>query len=76
MAMVWLYAETNDPEKVASFATGILWMILPSFLLFIALPLLLRRGFPFGPSLLFALCLTAGGYAGLAYVLKKFGVDI
>ena len=51
LAMVWLYADTGDAEKVAELATGIFWLVLPSLALFIALPLLIRAGWGFAPSL-------------------------
>ena len=62
LAMVWLYADTGDAEKVAELATGIFWLVLPSLVLFIALPLLLRAGWDFAPSLLAAGALTVACY--------------
>jgi hypothetical protein len=45
--MTWLYLDTGDAEKVASLSIGIFGLVLPSLVLFIALPLLLRAGWPF-----------------------------
>jgi len=42
--MIWLYADTGDALRVADLASGIFWLVLPSLVLFIALPLLLRAG--------------------------------
>jgi hypothetical protein len=47
LAMIWLYVDTGDTEKVARLATGIFWLVLPSLVLFLALPLLLRAGVDF-----------------------------
>ena len=33
LAMIWLYADTGDAEKVADLATGIFWLVLPSLAL-------------------------------------------
>ena len=41
LAMIWLYVDTRDAEKVASLATSIFWLVLPSLVLLIALPILL-----------------------------------
>ena len=76
LAMVWLYADTKDPEKVAALAHGIFWLILPSLTLLLALPLLLRRGVPFWPSLFIGIALTAASYFVMIAVLKRFGIEI
>jgi len=44
LAMVWLYLDTKDVEKVSNLATSVFWLVLPSLVLFIALPLLLKQG--------------------------------
>lgn len=62
MAMIWLYNDTSDVEQVADFSTGILYLVIPSLTLFIALPVLLRRGVEFWPALGVACALTVGAY--------------
>jgi hypothetical protein len=76
LAMIWLYADTGDAQKVADLATGSFWLVLPSLALFIALPLLLRAGWPFAPSLLASGALTVACYFLMLAVLKRFGVAI
>ncbi len=76
LAFVWLYADTGDTEKVAALSIGIFWLVLPSLILFIALPLLLRAGVGFVPSLAVSVTLTAGGYALMLAILGRFGVEI
>lgn len=76
MAMAWLYADTRDPEKVAALAHSIFWLILPSLVLLLALPLLLRRGMGFVPSLFIASALTAVSYFLMIAVLKRFGIEL
>ena len=44
LAFVWLYLDTGDIQKVSSLSQGIFWLVLPSLLLFVVLPLLLRSG--------------------------------
>lgn len=75
LAIIWLYQDTADNEQVADFTSGILWMIIPSFALFISLPVLLNRGFEFWPALGIACGLTiAAYYAGLNLAQKYSGV--
>ncbi len=38
LAMVWLYVDTKDVEKISALATGIFWLVIPSLALFITLP--------------------------------------
>lgn len=62
LAIVWLWRETHDPLRIAAFATDILWLVLPSLLLFVVLPLMLRAGYAFWPSLLAGVLATLAGY--------------
>lgn len=76
LAITWLWADTKDPEKVASLAHGIFWLILPSLTLLFTLPILLRKGMPFGLSVLIGIVLTALSYYLMVMVLKRFGIEI
>ena len=76
LAMIWLYADTGDAEKIASFATGVFWLVIPSLILFITLPLLLRAGLGFAPSLAIAATLTITGYFLMFFVLRQLGITI
>ena len=76
LAFVWLYADTGEPEKVAALATGISWLVLPSLILFVALPLLLRANVPFAGALALSVLATAGGYAAMFAILRRFGIEI
>ena len=44
LAMLWLWRDTRDPERVAELSVGTFWFILPSLPLFIALPMLTASG--------------------------------
>jgi hypothetical protein len=76
LAMIWLYADTGDAQKVADLASGIFWLVLPSLALFIALPLMLRAGWPFAPSLAASTALTVACYFLMLAILKRLGVAI
>jgi len=72
LAMVWLYLDTGNPEKVAALASDILWLVLPSLLFFILLPVLLRNGMSFWLALGISASVTASGYALVVWLLGKF----
>lgn len=74
LAMIWLYVDTGDAEKVAQLAGGIFWLVLPSLALFIALPILLRAGWPFGLSMLASMALTVACYFLMIAILKRLDI--
>ena len=62
LSLTWLYEDTKDTIQVANFAESILWLILPSTLLFILLPYLLRQGWSFENSMLTGITATILAY--------------
>jgi hypothetical protein len=76
LAFVWLYGETGDTAKIASLSQSIFWYVLPSLVLFVALPLLLSRGFGFWPSLAIASALTFAAYLAMTAILTRFGIAL
>lgn len=75
LAMIWLYVDTKDVQRIDQFSTGVFWLVLPSLVLFVALPLLLKAGWNFYASLLTAMALTVAAYFGMSYLLKAAGVQ-
>ena len=75
LAFVWLYLDTGEPDRVAALASSILWLVLPSLVLFVALPLLLRAGWNFWASLALSCAVTATAYAALAWLLARAGIE-
>ncbi len=76
IAMIWLYHETRDTGKISALANGIFWLVIPSLVLFLALPLLLKTGLNFYISLLLSISLTAISYILMLGLLKQFGMDL
>jgi hypothetical protein len=76
LAMIWLYVDTGSSEKVASLATSIFWLVIPSLALFISLPLMLRAGLNFYLSMSLSVALTAAAYFAMVMVLNKFGITL
>ncbi len=76
LAMLWLYYDTRDAEKVAALASGIFWLVLPSLTLFLVLPLLLRKGVPFAASLAIGIALTALSYFLMVKGLAWLGIEV
>ena len=77
MAMIWLYRDTSDSQQVAAFANGILWLVIPSLVLFISLPMLIHRGVEFWPALAVSCGLTiVAYYIGLQLAARYAGVSV
>ena len=62
MSMTWLYNDTEDTAQVADFAESILWLVIPSMLLFVVLPFLLRRGWGFEAAMAVGIVATIIAY--------------
>ncbi len=74
LAFVWLYLDTRDTGRVAALSLDILWLVVPSLVLFAVLPALLRLGWSFWTSLLAASACTALAYGftlGLVSLLTR-----
>ena len=73
MAMIWLYRDTGDTEKIAAFSESVLWLVLPSLVLFIVLPILLRRGWEFTPALAVGIAGTIIAYGIGLWAASSYG---
>lgn len=76
LAMIWVYSDTHDVEKIADFSTATLWMVIPSLVLFIVLPILLRNGMSFGPAMGWSCAATAMAYGLTTLALRGLGVQV
>lgn len=62
LSIVWIYLDTRDLDQIASLSNDIFWLVLPSLLFFIVLPLLIQEGLSFWPSLAISCLATIAGY--------------
>lgn len=76
LAFVWLWRDTGDTERIAALASGIGWLVAPSLVLFVVLPMLLRAGVPFWAALAAGCALTAAAYLAMVRILAAFGIEI
>ena len=76
IAFIFLYTETGDAEKVSSLSTAIFWLVIPSLVLFLALPILIKKGLSFYPAFGISCLLTIASYFAMSWGLKKFGILI
>ncbi len=76
LAFVWLYVEGMEPARIADLSGQIFWLVLPSLLLFLLLPWLIRQGLGFWLSLAVSIAATTACYLAILPVLRKFGVQL
>ena len=76
LAMIWLYIDTRDVDKVVSLSTGIFWLVIPSLALFIALPLLLKQGVNFYLSMGISIAITIACYWLMVQILNQFEIEL
>ena len=76
LAAIWLYRDTRDTGEVASLSWSILWVLAPSLVFFVVLPLALRHGVEFWVALGLACGSTALAYAGWLWAGTRLGVEL
>jgi|SRR5215212_8601396 hypothetical protein len=76
LAILWLWRETGDVERIASHAESTFWYVLPSLPMFLVLPAMLRAGVGFWSSMGVSCVLTIVLYGATASVLSKFGINL
>lgn len=76
LAFMWMYFEGVEPARIAELSGQIFWLVLPSLLLFLLLPLLIKHGVNFGWSLAIAVSATVICYLAMLPLLRKFGVQL
>lgn len=76
LAMIWLCRETHDAAKVAVLSANIFWLVLPSLVLFLMLPALLKRHVYFYPALGLSILGMLAAYGLMLFVLQKAGINL
>ena len=76
LAMLWLYRDSHEPERVAELSLSTIWFIGPSVPLFIALPMLIRSGVGFWPSMAIVVVGTLALYALMFWAAPRLGVKL
>jgi uncharacterized membrane protein (GlpM family) len=71
LAIIWLYIETKDIEKIRGLSVDIFWLVLPSLSFFLVFPYLLGRKVPFGWAMLLSTAIMIILYGLLIFILKK-----
>ena len=76
LAFVWLHLDGTPPARIGQLSIEIIWLTIPSFALFIALPLLLKQGVGFWFSLVLSMAITVACYFAMLPLLRRMGVSL
>lgn len=76
MGIMWLYVDTRSAAQVSALSMSIFWLVLPSLIFFLALPMLLKHGLGFTWSLTLAIVVMLAGYGLMLLGMRQFGMDV
>lgn len=76
LGMIWLWRDKPDVPNMAAHVEATFWFVLPSLPMFLLIPLLLRNGLGFWPSLAIGCALTIALYLLMTWAGPKFGLRL
>jgi hypothetical protein len=76
IAILWLWRDTGDSQKIADQAVSTFWFVLPSLPLFLIIPLMIRAGWGFWPAILAGCAVTLGLYAAMFALSARLGIRL
>ena len=76
LAMIWLWRDTGDNERIAALLEGAFWLVLPTLPMFLVLPAMMRNGFAFWTALAISCALTVALYLVAVWLLPKLGINL
>lgn len=74
LAFIWIYTDTGDLNRISSLSAEIFWLVIPTLLFFVLLPLFLKYGVSFWFSLISAGTVTVLFYGVYFLLGKKYGL--
>ncbi|MFO6423198.1 DUF3147 family protein [Motilimonas sp. KMU-193] len=75
LALIWMYIEGQDQQKLANHAYYTFWYVLPTLPMFLIFPFLLSR-YSFWLSLGICALSSVICFFMVAFTMKKFGLDL
>lgn len=76
LSMMMMYHEGQTATDISGFAKDIVWLVIPSLLLFIVMPWLIEsRSWDFYPALAAGMACTITGYFLMVQMMDRFGLS-
>jgi hypothetical protein len=76
LGMIWLWRDTQDANRLADHAAATLWYVCPSLPMFVLIPVMLRAGYGFYPTLAAGCALTFVLYLLTMWIGQRFGLAL
>jgi hypothetical protein len=76
LALIWLYIDTKDTQKISQLSTSVFWLVIPSLSLFLVLPILLKMKVDFYLALSISIIIMILFYYVMIFILGKFGIHL
>jgi hypothetical protein len=76
LGMIWLWRDKPDVPNMAAHVEATFWFVLPSLPMFLLIPVLLRHGIGFWPSLAIGCALTIALYLIMTWLGPRFGLKL
>ena len=75
LSMMMMYHEGQTAADISGFAKDIVWLVIPSLLLFIVMPWLIEsKSWDFYPALAAGMACTITGYFLMVQMMERFGL--
>ena len=76
LSMMMMFHEGQTAIEISSFAKDIVWLLIPSLLMFIVMPWLIEsRDWEFYPALAAGVATTVAGYFVMIQAMDRFGLS-
>jgi len=76
LAFIWLHIDGFTGTQIADLSKQIFWLVLPSLVFFVLLPVLLKHGLDFWLSLGLSAAATIACYFAFMFLLPRMGVQL
>lgn len=76
LAILWIYLETRDTQRIAELSLSTFWLVLPTLPMFVVLWACLNAGWNFYAGLALSIGVMVGCYAAAVPILARFGIVI
>jgi hypothetical protein len=76
LGMMWLWHDTQDPDRLAAHAGATFWYVLPSLPMFLLVPMLMRGGVHFWWALGAGCALTELHYTVMTMLAARVGLSL
>ena len=75
LSMMMMFHEGQTAMEISAFARDIVWLLIPSLLIFVVMPWLIEsRNWEFYPALAAGLASTVTGYFVMIELMERFGL--